>query len=124
MLFRSAVVSGVLSAFPTSLSPQTGTSVSVQPTFTWVDPANAGSYTYQFSLCCSNNSDIWDIPGQNSNANGFSSSITSIPWGTDPTGGGSTPVPTSLTLNTNYTWQITLQDSNGNSAATQVQYQP
>jgi len=120
----TASVTAILNAFATTLSPQTGTSTSVTPTFTWTDPLNASNYVYSFSLCCSTNGDIWDIPGQNSNANGFSSSITSIPWNTDPTGGGSTPSISSLVLGTTYTWQIQVQDSNGNSAATQVQYQP
>jgi hypothetical protein len=120
----TASVTAVLNAFATSLSPQTGTSTSVTPTFTWTDPLNASNYVYSFSLCCSTNGDIWDIPGQNSNANGFSSSTTSIVWGTDPTGGGSTPSISSLVLGTTYTWQIQVQDSNGNSAQTQVQYQP
>jgi Chitobiase/beta-hexosaminidase C-terminal domain len=120
----NAVVSAVLNAFPTSLAPQTGTSVSVTPTFTWIDPANASNYTYQFFLSDSNNNTIWQIPGQNSNSNGFSSSITSIPWNTDPTGGGSTPSVGSLTLGAVYTWSINVQDSTGNAAQTQVQYQP
>jgi Chitobiase/beta-hexosaminidase C-terminal domain/SdrD B-like domain len=120
----TATVTAVLNAFATSLAPQTGTSTSVTPTFSWTDPANSGNYIYSFSLCCSNNSDIWDIPGQNSNANGFSNSISSIPWNTDPTGGGSTPSVGSLTLGTVYTWTVQVQDSNGNSDSTQVQYQP
>jgi hypothetical protein len=120
----TASVSAVLSAFATNLSPQTGTSISTTPTFTWTDPANPGNYLYSFSLCCSSNSNIWDIPGDNSNSNGMSSSITSITWGTDPTGGGSTPSLGSLVLGTTYTWQITVQDSNGNTAVTQVPYQP
>lgn len=120
----SAAVTAVLNAFATGLSPQTGTSTSVTPTFSWSDPANATNYSYSFSLCCGTNGDLWDIPGQNSNANGFSSSITSIPWNTDPTGGGSTPSVSSLTLGTVYTWSIQVSDSNGNSAQEQVQYQP
>ena len=122
----TASVTGVLNAFPTSLAPQTGTSTSTTPTFTWTDPANAGNYTYQFNLCCSSNSttSTWQIPGDNSNSNGFSSSITSIAWGTDPTGGGSTPSVGSLSTSTSYSWQIQVKDSNGNSAVTQVQYQP
>ncbi len=117
-------VSAVLGAFATSLAPQTGTSTSTTPTFTWNDPANASNYIYSFSLCCSSNSNIWNIPGDNSNSNGFASSITSITWGADPTGGGSTPSISSLVLGTNYSWQIQVQDSNGNSAVTQVPYQP
>jgi hypothetical protein len=124
----TASVTAVLNAFATGLSPQTGTSTSVQPTFTWTNPANASSYIYSFGLCCGTNGDIWDIPGNNSNANGFSSSITSIPWitsGNDITGtSGNLPSVTSLTLGTVYSWQIQVTDSNGNSAQTQVQYQP
>jgi hypothetical protein len=120
----TAAVTGVVTALPTSLSPQTGTGVSVTPTFTWTDPTNASNYTYQFSLYDSNNNTIWQIPGQNSNSNGFSSSTTSIPWNTDPTGNGSLPSVGSLTLGTIYNWQIQVQDSNGNSAQTQVQYRP
>jgi hypothetical protein len=37
---------------------------------------------------------------------------------------GNLPSVTALTLGTNYNWQIQVQDSNGNSAVTQVQYQP
>src|SRR5205807_2301360 len=113
-----------LNAFATSLDPQIGISVSTTPTFTWTDPINASSYTYQFNMNDSNGNTIWQIPGSNSNSNGFTSSTTSITWGTDPTGGGSTPSIGSLTLGTNYSWQIQVQDNNGNSAVTQVQYQP
>jgi len=122
----TATVTGVLTAFATNLAPTTGTSVSTTPTFTWTDPANASNYTYQFSLCCYNNSNIWQIPGDNSNSGGFSSSITSVPWSTtvDPTGATNPPSVTSLTLGTVYTWQIQLQDSNGNQTTTQVNYQP
>ena len=121
----TAAVTAVLSAFPTSLTPQTGTGVSTTPTFSWSDPINASSYSYQFYMNDSNGNPIWQIPGSNAtNTSGFSSAITSITWGTDPTGGGSNPLVGSLTLGTTYLWQITVQDSNGNAAATQVQYQP
>jgi hypothetical protein len=96
----------------------------VTPAFNWTDPLNASSYTYQFYMNDSNGNVIWQVPATNSTSNGFSSAITSIPWGTDPTGGGSNPAVGSLTLGKTYLWQITAQDSNGNSAATQVQYQP
>jgi hypothetical protein len=122
----TATVSAVLSAFPTNLSPQTGTSTT--PTFSWIDPANASSYIYQFSLCCYNGNDIWDIPGNNSNADGFSSSIMSIPWitsGNDVTGSpNNLPTVPSLTPGTTYSWSIRLKDRNGNAAQTEVQYTP
>jgi hypothetical protein len=121
----TASVSAVLSGFATNLSPTTGVSTSTTPTFTWTDPANAANYLYQFSLNNgSTGGQLWTIPGEDSSANGFASTITSIPWNTDPTGGGSTPSVSSLTLGTNYVWQINVVDSNNNQAITQVQYQP
>ena len=69
----TATVSAVLNAFATSLAPTTGTSVSTTPTFSWVDPANASSYTYQFYMNDSSGNMVWQVPGNNSNANGFSS---------------------------------------------------
>ncbi len=123
----TAVITGVLNAFATSLSPQTGTSTSTTPTFAWTYPLTPANYVYSFGICCSSNSDIWDIPANNSQTNGFTSAqipTAQIPWNTDPTGSGSTPSIGSLVHGTTYSWQIQVQDSNGNSAQTQVQYQP
>jgi hypothetical protein len=117
-------VSAVLNAFAANLSPTTGTGTSTTPTFNWTDPANASNYLYQFYLNLGSGGTIWQIPGNDSSANGFASTITSIPWNSDPTGGGSTPSVSSLTLGTNYTWQINVVDSNNNQAITQVQYKP
>ncbi len=109
----------------TNLAPTVNSSTSTTPTFTWTDPANASNYTYQFYLNDNNGNTIWQIPGNNSNLNGFASSITSITWGTDPTGDtGNTPSVGSLTPGTTYNWQIQVQDSNGNQAQTQVYYIP
>jgi hypothetical protein len=120
----TAAVTAVLNAYATGLSPQTGLGASTTPTFVWTDPTNPGSYAYQFQLADSNSNILWQIPGGSVNSNGFSSAITSIAWGTDPTGGGSTATVGSLTLNSLYNWQIAAQDSYGNQAVTQVQYQP
>lgn len=121
----TAAVTAVLSAFPFNLAPQTGAGAGTTPTFTWTDPANASNYSYQFFMNDSNGNPIWQLPGSNAtNSSGFSSAITSITWGTDPTGGGSNPLVGSLTQGTTYLWQITVLDSNGNAAVTQVQYQP
>jgi hypothetical protein len=125
----TAAVTGVLTAsqLATSLAP-TGTGGSTTPTFTWTYPANASSYIYSYYICCANNSDIWQIPGNNSNSNGFTSAqipgSTGIVWGTDPTDNTNTPSLGSLTTGTSYFWQIQTQDSNGNSAQAQVNYQP
>jgi len=123
----TATVTGVLSSFATDLLPSCSTSctsTSTTPTFTWIDPANAANYTYQFDLSDSSGNTIWQIPENDSKSNGFSSSITSITWGTDPTGGGSTPSISSLATGTSYQWQIQVEDDNGNEATTQVIYQP
>ena len=118
----TVTVSAVLDAFATDLLPQ-GNGVSVQPNFSWIDPANAGSYTYQFSLCCGPNGTIWQIPSNNSNSNGFGSNITAIQWDVDPTGSGDLPNPTSLNGSTYYSWQIQASDANGNSAQVQVSFE-
>lgn len=126
-------VSGVLtsSALATNMAPTTGSSTSLTPTFTWTYPASASSYTYEFWInqngSCSGNCTIWQIPGQNSNSSGFTSTdipSASITWGTDPTDGSNTPTDSQLTSNTDYSWTIVTQDSNGNQAQSQVDYKP
>jgi len=116
----------VLNAFATSPSPSTGTSTSTTPTFTWTYPTSASSYTYQFWVCCSSNSDIWDIPGPNSNGNGFTSSqiAGSIVWGTDPTDSTNTPSISALSTSTSYQWNIQTTDANNNESILTINYQP
>ena len=122
----TAKVGAVLSAFATKLAPAGSSSAlaNLKPTFTWTYPASPTLYTYQFQLSDNNGNQIWQIPGNNSNSNGFPSTVTSLVWGTDPTGGGSTPSVSSLTLGAMYNWQIQAQDANGNSSVMQVSYQP
>ncbi|MGA8043806.1 MAG: hypothetical protein WCA37_13475, partial [Terracidiphilus sp.] len=118
-------VTGLVTAFATGLSPSGSVPGNTTPTFTWTDPASASSYTYQFFLNDNLGNTIWQIPGSNSNLNGFSSSITSIPWGTDPTGNsGNTPSVPNLTTGTTYNWQINVQDTNGNTAQQLVSFTP
>jgi hypothetical protein len=119
---KTAAVSAVLSAFASQLSP-TGTGASLTPAFSWTDPASAGSYVYQFQLWDSNGNNIWRVPGNDSNLNGFSSSVTSLAWGKDPTGGGSTPTESALSSGSQYNWQIQAQDSNGNSSSMQASFE-
>ena len=110
----------------TNLEPKQTDSTSTTPTFTWSYPANPSSYTYQFWFCCYLNSNIWQIPGSNSNSNGFTN--TQIPgtltWGADPTNSSNLPTVNSLTSGTQYNWQIQTQDANGDSALNTVWYQP
>ena len=120
---KQPAVTGVLNAFTTNMTPS-GAGAGTTPTFSWTDPANASSYTYQFYLQANNGGTVWSIPGNNSNSKGFSSSVTSITWGTDPTDGSNPPSVGSLTVGTGYTWSLTAQDSNGNGAQTQVNFQP
>jgi hypothetical protein len=118
----TAKVSAVLSAFAIDLSP-TGTGGSTTPTFKWTDPADAGSYTYNFNLWDANGNQIWQIPDHDS-GHGFPSTITSITWGTDPTGSSNPPSVGTLTSGETYNWQIQVQDENGNSTQMQVSYEP
>jgi hypothetical protein len=121
----SAAVSAVITGLPTNLAPATSGSGNTTPTFTWTDPASAGNYTYSFQLTDSNNNTIWQIPGTNSAALGFASTITSITWGTDPTGNATNvPTPAALTTGNMYFWSIQIRDSNGNSATWLTNYQP
>ncbi|MGD0735693.1 MAG: putative Ig domain-containing protein [Terracidiphilus sp.] len=117
----TATVTNVLTAFATNLSP-TGTGVSVTPTFSWTDPADASNYVYNFSLSDQFGNQIWQIPGNNSNSNGFSSAYTSLTWGTDPTGGGSMPTVTSLNGLATYYWQIQVQDAYGNQSTASANF--
>jgi hypothetical protein len=121
----TATVAAVLNSFATNLAPTTGTSQSTTPTFSWTDAANASGYLYSFDLYSTTGGPIWQIPSNNSNFTGFPSSITSITWGTDPTGDTSNlPSVSSLTDGTTYDWVITAYDSNFDSASIQVSYEP
>ncbi len=113
------------SALATNLAPQQTNSTSTTPTFTWTYPSAASSYIYSFYVCCGTNGNIWQIPGNNSNTNGFTNSQIpgSLTWGTDPTDSNNTP-STGLTTGTTYDWSIQSQDTNGNSAQNSVWYQP
>jgi len=124
----------------TNLEPSgtgVGTPSITQPNIMWTFPANPSQYSYSFYISAQNANTVWQIPGNNSNSNGFeyaqtvnpSGSTTSsaglITWGTDPTGDSSnTPSPTSLTGGTTYYLQMQVQDSSGNSAQTMTYYIP
>ena len=120
-------VTGVLaaSAFAQTLAP-TGTGLgNITPTFTWAAPAAppAGGYTYQFWIW-GPTGNIWQVPGNNSNSSGLPSTTTSLVWGVDPTDGTNLPSPSSLTIGSQYTWTISVQDTFGNSGQQQVTYTP
>ncbi len=117
----------------TNMNPGTSSpdSTTLTPNFTWTFPANPGDYVYSFYLQQNNcnNCTVWQIPGQNSNANGFTYAETgsgtagTIDWGVDPTGDSSnTPNPSSLQSGIQYYWIINVQDSNGNQAQSYEQF--
>ncbi len=120
----------VVGAANVATNMQTAGSNPLEPNFTWTFPANPSDYSYSFYLSqnsnCTGNCTIWQIPGQNSNSNGFTYAETEtapttgqITWGMDPTGGSSTPSG-SLNALDDYSWAITVQDSNGNQAQSSV----
>jgi hypothetical protein len=118
-----AAVSNVITTFPTGLAPQTGTSTSTTPNFTWTDPTcgACSTYTYLFNLNNSTGGSIWSVPGS---GNGLPPGTSSLTWGVDPTNSSNTPSPSSLTTGATYTWSVTVQDGNYNAATTTVSYQP
>jgi hypothetical protein len=90
---------------------------SLRPTFTWSVPAVDASDLFSFYLFDNSGSNLWQIPGNNSNSNGFPSSLVSLDWGVDPTDASndlaSGVVLTDLAM---YSWEIQAQDGNGNQA--------
>jgi hypothetical protein len=100
-----------------------------QPSFSWAYPSGASTAgdDYTFTLCCSSNSNIWQIPNPNSNLSGFLYSQVPagvITWNVDPIGSQSSTSVNNLTSGTNYTWSLSAIDANGNQATTSTWYQP
>ena len=92
---------------------------SLGPSFSWIDPSMDNSDLFSFYLADGTGNTIWQIPGGSSNSNGFSSSITSLAWGVDPTDASNDLAPgTVLTDLALYTWGIQAQDDLGNQALT------
>jgi len=120
----SPQVTNVVPGLASNLSPAGGQSaINSKPTFTWTDPANAGSYLYQFWLADERNySTTWSIPDVLTPANGFNSSITSIAWGVDPTGANNPPTVSSLTNGDVYYWELVAYDAYGNRGQASVNY--
>ena len=116
-------VSGV-PPLPTSLAPAGIGGTNTSPTFTWTGPANASNYDYQFVLYDQNNNVLWEIPKNFTGLSGFPSSITSIPWGSDPTGANNPPSVSSLTSGEAYYWVVSATDVYGNWSQAYVDYVP
>lgn len=118
-----AAVTGVVNAFASNLLP-TDPGAGATPSFSWTDPPNASSYTYQFTLWDASGNLVWQIPSLDSQSAGFSSAVTSIAWGVDPTGSSNPPSVSSLAAGEQYFWEISAQDSNGNESTMQANFQP
>ncbi len=119
----AAAMTGVLTSFATNLAPTTGSSTSTTPTFSWTAPVCSlcSTYVYGFQIGPSNGNQVWQVPG---NATGLPYTTTSLTWSVDPTDSSNLPSVSSLTLGTAYTWQLVVQDVNGNQATNQVNYTP
>jgi len=129
----NAVVNSVITALPSNLSPQTGTSSSTQPNFSWTPNLTGSNYTYSFGIYDTTaNNNFVQIPGNNSNSSGFgitSAGTYTLAWQSDPSGsgiannwGGSSS--SSLDTTHTYSWQVQVMDSNGNTGTTMTTYQP
>jgi hypothetical protein len=99
---------------PANLSPNDQSSL--QPNFSWSDPAEDSTDVFSFYLSDSTGNTIWQIPGNGSRTTGFSSSIASLAWGVDPTDSSNIPSVSDLSDATLYSWRVQVQDSNGNQA--------
>jgi hypothetical protein len=120
----AASVTGVVNAFAAGLSPGGIAGAGTTPTFTWADPPGADAFTYQFTLWDANGNIVWQIPAANASFTGFSSAVTSIAWGVDPTGAANPPSVPAFTAGETYTWSIQVQDANGNTAEAPVSFTP
>jgi len=110
---------------PTNVSPAGPLSASnITPTLTWTDPANSANLTYQLWFADNNWNQVWSIPAINAYTNGLNSAITSIHWGTDPTGAINPAPISSLTSGQVYYYEIKTYDANGNFAQQFVDYVP
>jgi hypothetical protein len=113
----------------TNLAPTGTSSTSLTPTLSWTYPAGASTAGYAYSFYFSGNTGnaIWQLPNSSSNSNGFTYAQVpsgTLTWNVDPISGDNSSVQGTLNTSTQYTWQIQVQDSNGNGAQTQTWYQP
>jgi hypothetical protein len=98
------------------------------PNFSWSVPAVDDNATFQFQLndnsCTSCNSTIWQVPSNNSNSNGLTSSTTSLSWDVDPTDSTNKSGENPLSTSSQYSWSIQAQDSYNNQAQVSTWFQP
>jgi hypothetical protein len=102
------------------------TASNLTPTFSWQYPTNPSNYHYQFWLADERTwTTTWSIPNVYSASNSFTSSVSSIPWGTDPTGViNNTPTISNMVNGDTYGWEIVAYDANGNRSQASGSYTP
>jgi len=119
--YTLASVPGSFGANPSPSGPGTN----LTPNISWTDPPNASDYTYKFSFSGGNPAESWVIPAPGYGLS-FSSSINSLTWGVDPTGGNNLPSPASLSSSGGpyayYDWSVIATDSSNNDSVLEVGY--
>jgi uncharacterized protein (DUF2141 family) len=103
-----AAVSGVLDSFPVPLAPKGRTTYAPQPTFTWAPPQTLPSGPYMYQLRLEGNMSSWDTDR-------IPAGTTSMQYNAD----GRAYQP-SLADNSTYTWQVTVEDAQGNQARSEA----
>jgi hypothetical protein len=109
------------------IGPVTASNAStLKPTFNWQYLASPGNYLYQLWVADERNwATTWSIPSAYSASNGFTNSVSSITWGTDPTGvTNNTPTVSSMVSGDTYYWEIVAYDTNGNRSQVSGNYTP
>ncbi len=108
-----AAVTVVLDSFAQNLTV-TPTPSNIIPTFSWSAPTSPpATYTYDISVSQNFGGQVWSYDGD------IPSSQTSIQYNED----GSAS-QRSLTSGTQYNWQVTVRDANGNKATYSTTYTP
>jgi hypothetical protein len=120
---KTYTLASVPGSFGANPSPS-GAGTNLTPNISWTDPPNASDYTYKFSFSGGNPPESWVIPAPGYGLS-FSSSINSLTWGADPTGGNNLPSPASLNSSGGpyaYDWSVTATDSSNNDSILEVGY--
>jgi hypothetical protein len=120
---KTYTLPSVPGSFGANPSPS-GVGTNLTPNISWTDPPNASDYTYTFIFSGGYPAESWEIPVPGYGLS-FSSSINSLTWGVDPTGGNNLPSPASLSSSGGpypYDWSVTAIDSSNNDSILEVGY--
>lgn len=107
----SSTVTAVLNTFPTNLTTSTASPYSAaQPLFQWTAPSPLPTFSYGYRV------ELWGGSAGWWRDTTLPSSTTSVEWNDDGNGW-----PWSLPAGT-YTWSVSVEDANGNTAKRQATY--